>query len=445
MLSNQIKAALSLALCAHVSMPHALDLSGAVALAHDNDAQYRVARAEYRATLEKYPQSLAGLLPDIQLSLYRSETDSETSNASGGFSDGQSSYSADGYGLSLSQTLYDKQLFDALERSGAEVSRALASFQAARQQMMTRTAKAYFDVLAANDNLVFAQAEKRAIAHQLEQSSERFDAGLIAITDVKESQAQFDIAVAQEIAARNQLADSREALNLLLASPFDALSSLRAEIPLLPPKEDIEHWQNNASANNLELRSAYYALNAASRSVSAARAGHYPTLELNLRHEADSSDGSSLGSSFGGRDSEDTRLSLELNIPIYSGGLTSSLHREKLAELDRAKAVLDRQKRLTLQQTRNAYRGITAAIAQVNALKKALESTQSATEATRSGFEVGTRTSVDVLLARREQHKSERNYTRALYDYILNVLELKRSAGTLTDEDIHQINRWLGD
>jgi len=426
------------------SVLHALDLSEVVSLAHENDANFQIAHAEYIAAIEARPQSMSVLLPNIDLNIFASDTASETSNSSGGFTNGKSDFSSNGYNLSLTQTLFNKTLFDALDQSEAEVSRALAQFQAAKLRMILRAANAYFEVLAANDNLIFAQSEKQAIARQLEQSTERFNAGLIAITDVKESQAQYDIAIAQEIAAENKLANADEELQVLINTSYERLTPLKKSIPLaMPEPQNMALWQKNATANNLDLRAAYYAVVAATEAVSGSHAGHFPTLNLNLNHGAESSDGSSLGASFGGRDIEDTRLTLQLDIPIYSGGNTSSKHRQAIAGLDKAKAALGNQKRLTIQQTRNAFRGINAAIAQAHAFNKALESTQSATEATQAGFEVGTRTSVDVLFAQRENYRSERDYSRALYDYILNILELKKSSGTLSAADIKQINQWF--
>lgn len=423
---------------------HALDLSDVVSLARENDANFQIARTDYVAAAEAEPQNLSALLPLIDLNIYVSDTTSKTSNSSGGFTNGESDFSSSGYNLSLSQTLYNKKLFDALDQSEAEVSQALAEFQAAKLEMIIAAANAYFEVLSAKDNLIFAQSEKHAINRQLEQSTERFNAGMIAITDVKESQAQYDIAVAQEIAAENKLANADEELQILINTPYQRLAALKKTMPLsMPEPDDMEQWQKNASANNLDLRAAHYAVTAAAEAASGSRADHYPTLNLNLNHGTDSSDGSTLSTSFGGRDIEDTRLSLELDIPIYSGGHTSSTHRQSIARLEKAKATLDNQKRLTIQQTRNAFRGINAAIAQVHAFKKALESTQSATEATQAGFEAGTRTSVDVLLAQRGLYKSERDYSRALYDYILNILQLKKSSGTLSESDIEQINQWF--
>ena len=422
----------------------ALNLSDVVSLAQKNDASFQIATADYIAVTEKQPQSLSALLPSIDFSLYASDTKSEITNSTVSTNNGKSDFSANGYTLSLTQTLFNKKLFDALDQSEAETSQALASFQAARLEMVIRAATAYFEVLAAKDNLDFTQSEKHAVSQQLEQSTARFNAGLIAITDVKESQAQFDISIALEIAAKNTLENTKEELQILINTPFEQLSVLDKSIALLTPEpENMEQWKNNAIDNNFELRAAYYAVLAATEAASASQSDHYPTLNLNLVHDNESSDGSSLGSVVGGRDTEDTRLSLNLDIPIYSGGLTSSKHRAAVANLDRAKAILSKQKRLTAQQTRNAYRGIKAAIAQAHAFKKALESTQSATEATQAGFEAGSRNSVDVLLAQREQYRSERDYLRTLYDYILNVLELKKSAGTLSDNDIKQINRWL--
>ena len=262
---------------------YALNLSDVVSLAQKNDASFLIATADYIAVTEKQPQSLSALLPSIDFSLYASDTSGEISSS--GVTT-NNNFSANGYTLSLTQTLFNKKLFDALDQSEAETSQALASFQAARLEMIIRAATAYFEVLAAKDNLDFAQSEKHAVSQQLEQSTARFNAGLIAITDVKESQAQFDISIALEIAAKNSLENTKEELQILINTPFEKLSVLDKSIRLLTPEpEDMEQWQNNAIDNNLELRATYYAVLAATEAASASQSDHYPTLNLNLIHD----------------------------------------------------------------------------------------------------------------------------------------------------------------
>ena len=425
------------------SLPvHALDLIAALKLAQQNDMVLQAAQAEYSAVSEIESQSTAALLPTVSLSLFTQKNSTETSNATGIYSDGTSDFSSDGYAVSLKQTLYNQQLFDAMDESEAFSAQALASFEGAKQSLILRLAQAYFGVLAAQDNVAFAEAEKKANARLLKQNQERFKVGLIAITDVKEAQANYDSTVAQAIIASNNLSNQHEALWFIINQRPESLNSLQDSIPLsFPELEDIKTWQDKALANNLLLRAARYALDAARNNYDSQRAGHYPTLNLTAQHNSTSSDGSTLG--LGGRDVDDTTIGLSLDIPLYSGGYTSSKIRQSAAELDKAKMLFEKQQRQTIQEMRVAYLGVQAAIAQVKAFKQVLISTESATEATQLGFEVGTRTSVDVLLAQGNLFKSQRDYAKARYDFILKLLELKTTAGLLSSADIEHISQWL--
>ena len=420
----------------------ALDLVQALKLAQQNDAVLRAAQAEYLAITEVESQSTAALFPTVSLSVFAQKNSTEISNASNAASNGSSDFNTDGYSIELTQTLYNQQLFDAMDESEAVSAQALASFEAEKQSLILRLAKAYFTVLAAQDNVAFAEAEKKANERLLKQNQERFKVGIIAITDVKEAQATYDSSVAQAIIASNGLSNQHEALWFIINQRPDNLSLLKESIPLSFPKmEDIKAWQDKALANNILLRAARYAMDAAKNNYHGQRSGHYPTLNLNAQHGSTSADGNSLG--LGGRDLEDTTIGLSLNIPIYSGGYTSSKIRQSAAELDQAKMLFEKQQRQTIQEMRVAYLGVQAAIAQIKAFKQALISTQSATEATELGFEVGTRTSVDVLLAQGNLFKSQRDYAKARYEYILKLLELKFAAGLLTTADIEHISQWL--
>lgn len=421
---------------------YALDLVQALKLAQKNDMILQAAQAEYLALAEVESQSTSALLPTVSLSLFSQKNSTETSNATGVFTDGASDFSSDGYTVSLKQTLYNQQLFDVMDESEAISAQALASFEAAKQTLIIRLAQAYFGVLAAQDNVAFAEAEKKANARLLKQNQERFKVGLIAITGVKEAQANYDSTIAQAIIASNNLSNQHEALWLIINQRPDSLNSLKDSIPLsFPELEDIKAWQDKALANNLLLRASSYALEAAKNNYDSQRSGHYPTLNLNAQHSSTSSDGSSSG--FGARDLDDTSIGLSLDIPIYSGGYTSSKIRQSAAELDRAKMLFEKMKRQTIQEMRVAYLGVQAAIAQVIAFKQVLISTESATEATLLGFEVGTRTSVDVLLVQGSLFKSQRDYAQARYDYILKLLEIKYAAGLLSADDIRHISQWL--
>lgn len=426
------------------STSFALDLNQTLSLAQQHDAELQAAHAEYAATIEIRSQSTAAMLPAISLDVFTRKTSTEVTQSSGVLPPGQSDFDTDGYTLSLDQVIYNHSLFKDLATSSALLAQAKVTLEAAKQDLIVRTASAYFDVLAAHDNLVFARAEKKAIARQLEQSRERFNVGLIAITDVKESQARFDTAVAAAIIAENTLDNARENLWVIINTPADDLNPMREKIPLvIPEPQDIDAWKHTALENNLNLLAAQYAMEAAQSTHEGRRGEHYPTLSLNASHGTSDSDGSSFDPTSTGTERDDTVVELQLNIPIYSGGFTSSRARQSAAELNLAKARYQQQQRQTTQQTRSAYLGIQAAISQVKALKQAVVSTQTAAEATKAGYDAGTRTGVDVLLAQREVYKSQRDYWRARYDYILNVLEIKRAAGTLSAIDIEEINQWL--
>jgi len=424
---------------------HALDLSEALQLAEQHDITYQGARATYQASIEIDSQATSAVLPEISFEAFVSRIRSETSNSSSASTpNGVSSFGANGYSLTLSQTLYNQAVFDAMDVASAQTAQALAVFEDARQELVLRVARAYFDYLAAQDTHSFAIAEKEAIARQLEQTSERFKVGLIAVTDVRESQAQYDTALAREIAASNAVENAREALRIVINKFDEPLLPVRENLPLLMPTPDnIQSWEDTALEKNLQLRAARYNSEAARSAYDASRAGHYPTLSLNAEHSFNSSDGSTVSNAFSGRDIDQNSIILALQVPIYSGGFTSSQTRQRNAEYALAKSQYQQQQRLAVQQVRTAFLGIRAAISQVNALKQALISTQTAVEATLEGFKVGTRNSVDVLLAQREQYASERDYARARYDYILNILELKRAAGILSGADLQEMNQWL--
>ena len=425
---------------------HSLDLVEAYKRAEDYDASIRASYAEYQAAIESEPQSLSALLPNVNLNIFSSTRDTDITNATGTFvgSAGSSEFDSDGYSVTLTQTIYNQQLFDLMDQSNALSSQALASFEAAKQDLIVRLATAYFNVLDAHDNVTFATAEKKTNASLLEQNRERFRVGMLAITDVKEAQAKYDTAIAEEIIAKNNLSNAKEALWVIINTDTSELNPLKAKIPLVVPEPvDINAWKDKAVSSNLNLRAAKYSVDAASDAYDSSRAGHYPTLNLNAEKREVSSDGADLSTGVGTLDKDDTTLMLQLTVPIYSGGFTNSKIRQSAAELDQARALHEKEKRLTVQQTRTAFLGIQAAIAQVKALKQALSSTETAVEATETSYRAGIRTSVDVLQIQSALFKSERDYARSRYDYILNVLELKQAAGILSLEDIQQINQWL--
>ncbi len=414
------------------------DLVESYQLALQNDPRINAAEAARFAVGEAKPQSRAQLLPNINFQAEGATNTRETTRSGGFPLPRTESFSATGYSLNITQPVYRHELIVGLRQADARVAQAEADYQAAEQELVLRVAERYFNVLAAMDNLEFARAEKKAVGRQLEQAKQRFEVGLIAITDVHEAQARYDLTVAEEIRVENQLADARDALREITNQPAKALLPLQDEIPLVAPAPaDVEEWVQLAGKQNLQIVSARYGTEIAREEISRQRAGHYPTLDL-----VASRSNSDVNSRFGS-DSETDTIGLELNLPIFEGGLVNSRTREARYRFDEAKQNLIEQRRTALRQTRDAYLGVLAGISRVKALKQAVISNEKALEATNAGFEVGTRTIVDVLLSQRELFRAQRDYANSRYEYILETLRLKQAAGILADTDIKAINQWL--
>lgn len=410
------------------------------AFAYDQDLQ--AAEYDYQSTLETRGQSRSALRPQINFSYTQDRTVNTTKNSSipEFIADSRITINTNGYGLSLTQTLYNHSIYKNLQQTELRIAAAAANIDAARQDLIVRLATAYFNVLGAQDGLKFAKTEKQAIGKQLEQSKKRFEVGLIAITDVKEAQASYDTSVALEIGAENTLSAQFEALAVMLGRYTSNISPLAENIVLsIPEPANIKDWMDGALLNNLSLKAAELNYQASQKQVDADQSQHYPTLDLVARHQFSSPD----NATFITADNTSTSVLVKLNVPIYTGGYTSAKKRQSVALKNKARALKEKAKRLALQQARDAYLNVTSTIAQVKALKQALISNQSAHEATQAGFEVGTRTAIDVLSTLREVYRAERDYARARYNYLINTLLLKQAAGTLTLEDGMAINSFL--
>lgn len=436
LLSLSVLAALSLG-SASVA---AEDLVSAYQQAHRSDPQFRSAEAARLAAREVKTQARAGFLPEINLGATASKSEGESTVKSTGATI-DSDTSSIGYSLSLTQPLYRRNTYVNNKIADAQITQSEADYQNARQSLILRVSNAYFGVLAAQDNLAFARAEKEAIARQLDQTKQRYEVGLIAITDVHESQSAYDSAVAAEIVAENRLNNAREVLREITAANIAELASLKAETPLVTPDPaDIEVWVTRALEQNLQLASLQQQVAVARQTVESARSGHYPTLDLTAQHryfDEQKFTGNTL------EDVTDTTLSLQLNVPLYQGGATSSRVRQTRHQLTQAQEGYEQQRRLIERTTRSAYLDVVAGISRVKALQQALVSSQSALEASEAGLEVGTRTTVDVLAARRELFRAQSNLAQARYDYILGTLRLQDAAGMLNEEDVQTVNAWL--
>ena len=438
-----LRSTLSLFLCSVATTSSALDLKEAMALAQQYDTTFQAAYANYLAAIEASSQSTAAVLPQIGFDAFYQRGNTEI-DRSGKVVD--SDNNSDGYSLNLNQVIYDKSVFDNLDQGDAIAAKAVADLEVAKQDTIVRVSTAYFDVLTAIDTLETASAERKAIGKQLEQSKERFKVGLSAITDVKEQQASYDISVADEIIATNDLSNKREALRFIINTYPENLKIAREDMPLVIPEPmDIDAWQEKSLQNNFSIVSANYSLEAAQSAYDGSKGGHYPTLGLNASYGVVNSDERDIGfpTPLPSSENTDAKVILNLNIPIYSGGFTSSTVRQKLSERDQAKALQEQEKRRTIGLARSAYLSLEADIANVKARKQAVISTQTSLDATLAGYDAGTRTSVDVLLSQRQLYGSQRDYSVARYTYLSNSLVLKQVAGILTPADVDAINKWL--
>lgn len=410
-------------------------------LAQKNDPQLRAAEAANQAAQAKSGQSRAAFLPQISLSANYSQVSSDVtkSNLSATY-EGPNDYTSQEYTLSLTQSLYHHEYYVQLRQTDASIAAADAQFEAAKQGTVLRVAQTYFNLLAAQDNLTTAEASKRAISQQLRQTQQRFEVGLSAITDVHEAQAGYDAAVAAELAAQNQLDIAKENLREIIGQEPMALAVLKDEVPLVSPEPaNIDEWVSTAQKQNLSLLAADANSRVAYEELNRRSAGHYPTLDLVAQQKySDSVDNEKNGSK-----SDSTIIGVQLNVPIFSGGLTTAQTREARALYNQATDVLEQQRRATIRETRSAYLGVATGISQVKARKQALSSAQTALEATQAGFEVGTRTAVDVLNAQQVRFQAQSEYYKSRYDYILATLQLKQAAGNLSEADLAKINEWL--
>jgi len=416
---------------------HADDLMQVYQLAQDSDPQLKAAEAGWRAAQEAKPQARALLLPQIGLGV---STSHNWYNPHGG-SSGSTQYTNKGWNVSLTQPIFHMDSLVQQGQAEASVAKADADLAAARQDLFVRVAQAYFDVLRAKDQLEYARSDKNAIGRQLEQAKKRFEVGLIAVTDVHTAQAQYDLAKAQEIAAQDGLTTAREALAEITGKGIPSLAPLGEKVPLVPPTPaKIDSWAQSAQADNLNLQSERQSVSVARQEVERNRAGHYPTLDLVASHNySDSSKQVGTGAS----ESDSNMVGLQLNMSLFSGGAVTSRTRQALELYNQSRDQLEQQTRAILRQTRDSYRGVESSISRVNALQAALVSTKSALDATEAGFDVGTRTIVDVLNAQRDMFGAVRDYAGARYDYILNMLKLKQAAGRLNQADLEQVNGWL--
>jgi len=354
------------------------------------------------------------------------------------------------WGFSLRQTVFRWDQIVSMRRADKTIARAEAVREAAQQDLIVRVAQRYFDVLAAEDRLNSIIADREAIARQLEQAKQRFDVGLIAITDVQESQAAYDQSVANDIGARRSLATAREYLREITGQYVVDLNAPGDDFPLLNPEPNSEKsWVDMSLSQNLNLVASRLDEGLARDEISFRKSGHYPTLDLVAstgERDADTTTSiPTLEPDIRTLSSTSDSISLQFNVPLFAGGRTSSRVKEAVYLHRASREQLQRVTRETERQARDSYLGVLAEIARVNALEQAVSSSQTALQATQAGYEVGTRTIVEVLNSQFALYFAITNYYQSRYDYILNALRLKQAAGSLQVQDLEQIDQWLRD
>lgn len=402
------------------------------------DAQYAAARATAEAGREKLPQGLAGLLPTVSASAsttwnqnsYPTRTPPNPVDAN---------FNSNGYSVNLTQPLFRWQNFVQYGQAQYQVAQAEASFAQAKQDLILRVAQAYFDVLYAQENLKAVQANKSAIAQQLEQAKKNFEVGTATITDTHEAQSRYDLATAQEIAADNDLEVKRQALRVIIGKDAGELNRLRADATLAPPQPAaLDKWVDAAEKDSFSVQAQQAAAEVAAREVERNRAGHLPTLDAVANYTENRAGATQFNDSR--FESTARGVGLQLNIPLFQGGYVNSKTREAAANREAAFAALDSARRNAALSARQSYLGVVNGIAQVRALEAALVSSNSALESNKLGYEVGVRINIDVLNAEQQVYSTRRDLARARFDTLLAQLRLKAAVGTLAEEDLQQIN-----
>lgn len=417
----------------------AADLMQVYREAQTNDPTFAAARATLEAGQERQPQARSGLLPSLSLSGNTTWNENELSSHNGP-TFAKPKYNSNGYQLTLSQPLFRWQNWIAYDQSKMQVAQAEANFGLARQDLILRVAQAYFDVLYAHESLSAVQANKQAIAQQLELAKKSFEVGTATITDTHEAQARYDLASAQEIAAESDREVKQRALQAIIGQEPGALAQLRKAAELTPPQpSNMVEWVNAAETGSLNVQVQQYNANIAAREVDKQRAGHYPTLDAvaNVGHSK------SFTPTFGTYDTDYQNVGIQLTIPLFQGGLTSSRQREASANRAASESALEGAKRSAALGARQYYLGVVNGLAQVKALKAALVSSQSALESNKLGYEVGVRINIDVLNAENQVYVTRRDLAKATLDTLMAQLRLKSVTGALGDDDIAQINALL--
>lgn len=420
------------------------DLAEIFELAVQNDPEIRQARANFNAAHTTIDQGRSFLLPRVTINASTSR-DTAGPVAVTPFGDPHSfanGFNTKGYSLNINQALLNFEAWYAFQSAKHTDQQAAANLAQAEQQLILKVATAYFNVLRSQDNLTSFQAEEEAASQVLEQTRERFEVGLIPITDVYDSQANHDLARVNRLVEENNLNQAFEALDAITGRNHDQLESLSSDFPIesLSPSS-LEDWVSMAMENNLAIKAAEFDLEAKKADAKSARAAMFPTIDISAGYGWNQS--ANQFSFFPSVASERTNIALNFTYPLYAGGINGARKRQAYYTRDASEEVLLKTQRDSTQSTRNNYRSVETDVLAVQARAQAIISAESALEATQVGAEVGTRNVVDVVLAQRTLFQTRRDYANARYTYVINTLNLKQATGILSPQDIIDLNEWL--
>ncbi|MDZ7841747.1 MAG: TolC family outer membrane protein [Gammaproteobacteria bacterium] len=407
----------------------------------NNDPVYQSQALTLKAEQEGPASTRADLLPNVRLFAARARNDEQVTGAGATGGQGSAAYNSNEYGVSVTQTLYNKDRFIAYEQSKLQAEAAAAQFRRAQQDLILRVVERYLGVLSAQDNLELAVAEQRAIQRQLELARSRLEVGLGTSTDLHDARARFELAQAQEIRAQQALEDAYQALEELIGRRVEKLNGLREDSPLTPPTPtDPDTWVERSKENNLELIAASLNEEISKREVTRQKARRMPSLDLVVSHNVSDASGSIRG---GDVDRTATAARLQLELPIYQGGGISADGRAASYRFQAAEQRTESALRAATRNASSAYLEVATSVREANALDQAVLASEKALESRKEGFEAGLNTNLDVLDAQRDLFQARRDYLNARYRYITNNLELFSVAGELDVEDVETVNDWL--
>lgn len=443
---NFLICSLSLLACGYVQAADNQDLMQIYQQALSHDPAWASAQSSHLASQEKLVQGNALFLPTVNFNAGLNETQTDAKFFGGStklLTGGQTNFESYNYGINVSQPIYRKQIRAQLEQAKSQVLQADKQLSLAQQNLILRASKAYFDVLLAQDKIDLINAQKTAINKQLEQAKANFEVGTSTITDFNEAQARFDLVLAQEIAALNDLEVKKRAIQSIIGAVPAPLIGVRNDlIAQTPEPVEMEKWVEVAEQNSLLIALQQQTLEIARQEVERQNAGHMPTLDAVAGYNNNYANGTATGLG-NGSDIKSASIGLQLQIPIYQGGLVSSKVREAVANQQKALDDLEAAKRQADLDTRSAYLNLSSSVAQIKAYEQALNSSQSQLDSTNLGYEVGVRTSVDVLNAQQQYFSAKRDLLQSRYTYLLNILSLKSAVGLLSESDLLSVNQQL--